>query len=202
MPEPKPKPVPYPRGHTNPIRWCMTIICEILAMAVIIAGIVVFFGYLVIRPKVPQISVASAQLETLYFDQISLLTVQVSVVIKAENDNAKAHSSFYDMSFLLSFQGVKMAYLVAEPFDVNANSSVEFNYVPEPRTIPLNPDDAEGVSRSLRERILTFHLKGRTKTRWMVGPIGPVKNRLRLDCQLHLPIDRTTIFPRCRSRST
>ncbi|XP_022874225.1 NDR1/HIN1-like protein 13 [Olea europaea var. sylvestris] len=144
----------------------MAIICAILAVAVIIAGIIFFVGYLVVRPKEPRISVASAQLDTLYFDQTSLLTVQVSVVIKAENDNAKVHSSFYDMSLLLSFLGVKMAYLVAEPFDVKANSSVEFNYVPQSSPIPLNPDDAEGVSMSLRQRIITFDLKGKAKTRW------------------------------------
>lgn len=196
-----PQPVHVPQKCTNPIIWFMAIICAILAVAVIIAGIVVFVGYLVIRPKEPQISVASAQLDTLYFDQTSLLTVQVSVVIKAENDNAKVHSSFYDMSLLLSFLGVKIAYLVAEPFDVKANSSVEFNYVPQSSPIPLNPADAEGVSRSLRQRIITFVLKGKAKTRWRVGPIGSVKNWLHLECQLHLPINGTRIFPRCSSRS-
>lgn len=189
------------KPDTNPISWCVGIFCWLLLAAVSIAGILVFVGYIVIRPKVPQISVASAQLDNLYFDQISMLTVQVSVVIKAENDNDKAHSRFYGMRFLLSFQGVKMARLVAEPFDLNANSSVEFNYVPEPSTIPLSPEDAEGVSRSLRERILTFDLKGRTKIRWGTGPIASVENWLRLRCKLHLPVDGTRIFPKCRSRS-
>ncbi|KAL2525343.1 Late [Abeliophyllum distichum] len=189
------------RGRTNPLIWLLSIICAILAVAVIIAGIVVFVGYLIIKPKVPLISAASAQLDSLYFDITSLLTVQVSVVIKAENDNAKAHSSFYDMSFLLSFQGVKMAYLVAEPFDVNANRSVEFNYVTQSSPIPLNPEDAEAVNSSLKQKIITFDLKGRAKTRWRVGPIGSVKNWLHLDCKLHLPTDGTKIFPRCSSRS-
>ncbi|CAI9772293.1 unnamed protein product [Fraxinus pennsylvanica] len=196
-----PQPVRHPQKCTNPIIWFMAIICAILAVAVIIAGIVVFVGYLVIRPKEPQIRVASAQLDTLYFDQTSSLTVQVSVVIKAENDNAKVHSSFQDMSLLLSFLGLKMAYLVAEPFDVKANSSVQFNYVPQSSPIPLNPDDAEGVSRSLRQGIITFDLKGKAKTRRRVGPIGSVKNWLHLECQLHLPTNGTRIFPRCSSRS-
>lgn len=196
-----PRIVVGPQKRTNSIIWFMAIICAILAVAVIIAGIIFFVGYLVVRPKEPRISVASAQLDTLYFDQTSLLTVQVSVVIKAENDNAKVHSSFYDMSLLLSFLGVKMAYLVAEPFDVKANSSVEFNYVPQSSPIPLNPDDAEGVSMSLRQRIITFDLKGKAKTRWRVGPIGSVKNWLHLECKLRLPINGTKIFPRCSSRS-
>ncbi|KAL2548103.1 hypothetical protein Fot_09633 [Forsythia ovata] len=200
LPMPMPVHVRRPR-RTNPIIWCLSIICAIVSVAVIIAGIVVFVGYLVIKPKVPLISVASAQLDSIYFDQASLLTVQVSVVIKAENDNAKAHSSFYDTSFLLSFQGVKMAYLVAEPFDVNANRSVEFNYVPQSSPIPLNPEDAEAVNLSLKEKIITFDIKGRTKTRWRVGPIGSIKNWLHLDCKLLLPTDGTRIFPRCSSRS-
>ncbi|KAL2489829.1 hypothetical protein Fot_43130 [Forsythia ovata] len=197
-----PKPVQGPRlRRTSPIIWLGAIICAILAVAVFIAGLVVFVGYLVIRPKVPQISVTTAKLDTIYFDETSLLTVQVTIVIKAENDNAKAHASFYGTNFALSFHGVKMAYLVAEPFDISKNSSKEFNYVVQSSPIPLEPEYAEIVNRSLRENVITFELKGNTKTRWRVGLLGSIKFWLHLNCQLHLPVNRTQIFPHCSSRS-
>ncbi|KAL3818364.1 hypothetical protein ACJIZ3_004269 [Penstemon smallii] len=196
-----PKHVLGPRNHTNPLIWCAAIICAILSVIVIVAGIVVFLGYLIIKPKVPQISVTSAQLDTLYFDQTSLLTVQVTILIRAENDNSKARASFYDTSFALSFRGQRIAYLVAEPFGVSANNTVEFNYVSQSTPIPLNPEDAEAVSLSLRRNVIDFELKGTTRTRWRVGLIGSVKFWLHLHCQLMLPVDSTRIFPGCSSRS-
>ncbi|CAI9771651.1 unnamed protein product [Fraxinus pennsylvanica] len=197
-----PKSVHNPkRRPTSPIIWFTAIICAILAVAVIIAGLVVFIGYLVIRPKVPQISVRTAQLDTIYFDQASLLTVQVTIVIKAENDNAKAHANFYNTNFALSFHGVKMAYLVAEPFDLSKNSSKEFNYVVQSSPIPLEPEYAEIVNWSLRRNVITFELKGNTRTRWRVGLLGSIKFWLHLNCQLRLPVNRTAIYPRCSSGS-
>ncbi|CAA3004408.1 NDR1 HIN1 12 [Olea europaea subsp. europaea] len=198
-----PKPVHGPRHRaTSPFVWCVAIICTILTVAVIIAGLVVFIGYLVIRPKVPQISVSTAQLNTIYFDETSLLTVQVTIVMKAENDNAKAHASFYNTRFAFSFHGVKMAYLVAEPFDIRKNSSKEFNYVVQSSSIPLEPEYAEIMNWSLRRNVITFELKGNARTRWRVGLLGSIKFWLNLNCQLHLPLNRTAIHPHCSSRST
>ncbi|CAA3016642.1 NDR1 HIN1 12 [Olea europaea subsp. europaea] len=155
-----PKPVHGPRHRTtSPFIWCVAIICNILTVAVIIARLVVFIGYLVIRPKVPLMSVSTAQLNTIYFDETSLLTVQVTIVIKAENDNVKAHASFYNTRFAPSFHGVKMAYLVAKPSDIRKNSLKEFNYVVQSSPIPLEPEYAEIMNWSLRRNVITFELK-------------------------------------------
>ncbi|KAL0393795.1 UNVERIFIED_CONTAM: hypothetical protein Slati_4345700 [Sesamum latifolium] len=197
-----PKPKQFgPRNHTNPLIWCAAIICAIISVLVIITGIFVFLGYLTIKPKVPKISVGSASLDTIYFDQTSLLTVQVTVVIRAENDNAKAHASFSHTRFALNFRGQTIAYLVNDPFSVSANSSVDFNYVSQSSPIPLNPEAAEAVNLSLRQGVMVFELKGTTRTRWRVGLIGSVTFPLYLDCQLRLPVDKRTIYPRCSSRS-
>ncbi|KAH6760836.1 late embryogenesis abundant protein [Perilla frutescens var. hirtella] len=191
-----------PHNHTNPLIWCLSIICAILTLLVIIAGIVVFIGYITIRPKVPQVSVPRAQLDTLYFDQASLLMVQITIVVKAENDNTRAHASFYDTFFTLSFGGQKIAILKADPFEVRANQSLELNYVVQSNSIPLNPTEAEEVNMSLKKNVIDLELKGTSRTRWTVWLIGSVKFWLHLDCQLHLPLNRTTAYPSgCSSRS-
>ncbi|PIN26269.1 hypothetical protein CDL12_00973 [Handroanthus impetiginosus] len=188
--------------RTNPLIWGAAIICAILAVVVIFTGIVVFIGYLTIRPKVPQISVSRAELDTIYFDQTSLLTVQVTIVIKAENDNAKARAKFSDTNFALSLRGEKIAILQAPEYEVPANSSVEFNYVTQSTPIPLNPEEADGVSASLRQGRVSFELKGTTRTRWRVGFVGSVKFWLHLTCIMELPIDGTAVYPHnCSSRS-
>ncbi|KAG8382034.1 hypothetical protein BUALT_Bualt05G0034600 [Buddleja alternifolia] len=202
-----PKPALGPRDHTNPLIWCFAIICAVLAVAIIISGAALFIGYMVIKPKVPVISVTSAQLNNIYFDQVDLLTVQVTVVVRADNGNAKARASFYDTTFALSFRSETIAYLGGHPFELSANRSVEFNYVTQSTSIPLNPDEAEDVSLALRgrererEREISFELKGRTRSRWRVWLIGSLKSWLNLNCQLRLPVDGTRVYPRCSSKS-
>ncbi|KAM0967428.1 hypothetical protein FF1_023082 [Malus domestica] len=105
------------------------IICTVVAIAVIIAGIVVFSGYMIIHPRVPLITVTSAYLDNFQNTEAGLLETEITIVIRAENDNTNAHASFSDTSFMLSFQGLSIAGLVAYPFEVNKNSLVDFHYL-------------------------------------------------------------------------
>ncbi|CAK9164326.1 unnamed protein product [Ilex paraguariensis] len=187
--------------HTSLFIWGAVVICAILATVVIITGIVVFVGYIVIRPKMPVVSVKSAHLDNIFYDVASVLTVQISIVIKAENRNTKAHSSFYDTSFILGFSGLEIAKLVAAPFDVRKNSSIEFHYLVESSPIPLNPQEAEVLYFSLRQNRVSFDLRGTTRTRWRLGLLGSVKFWLHLNCQLQFPINGSSIHPHCSTRS-
>ncbi|XP_031124410.1 NDR1/HIN1-like protein 12 [Ipomoea triloba] len=196
-----PKPVLGPERRTNPLIWCAAIICTLLTLAVIFTGIAVFIGYMVVKPKVPQMSIASAQLERISYDMASVLTVKAAIVIKAENGNAKAHSSFYHTHYTLSFHGVKVAYLIANDFDVPKNSSLDLYYPVESTPIPLTPEQADTAESALRQRHVVFDIQGETGTRWRVWLLGSVKFRLHLDCQLKLPINGTIIYPNCSTRS-
>lgn len=196
-----PKPVLGPERRTNPLIWCAAIICTLLTIAVIITGMVVFIGYMVIRPKVPQMSVVSAHLDKFSYDMASVLVVKVSIVIKAENDNSKAHANFYETSYTLSFHGVKIAYLNADPFDVPSNKSIDLYYPVESSPIPLKPEDGEIAELFLRRGQVVFDIRGNTRTRWRVGILGSVKFWLHLNCQLQFPLNGTTIYPKCSTKS-
>ncbi|CAK9143706.1 unnamed protein product [Ilex paraguariensis] len=196
-----PKLVLRPQRPTNPLIWCFAIICTVLAIAVIIVGIVVFVIYVVERPKMPSVSVTYAHLDNIYYDQARTLSVKISIVIKVVNDNAKAHTSFYDMSYVLGFYGVEIAKLGADPFDVRKNSSIEFNYLVKSSSIPLSLGETETVNLSLRQNRMSFDLKGATKTRWRVGLVGSVKFWLNLNCELHLPVNGSSIYPHCTTKS-
>lgn len=191
-----------PHNHTHPLIWCVSIICAILTVLVIIGGIAIFIGYVTIRPKVPQVSVTKAQLDNIYFDEANLMMVQATIVIKAENDNTKAHARFYDTFYTLSFRTQKIAYLMADPFDVRPNQSLELNFVAQSQSIPLNTEEAEAVNLSLDRQVVDLDLRGTSRTRWKIWLVGSVKFVLHLDCQLHLPVNRTTIYPpACTSRT-
>ncbi|CDP07228.1 unnamed protein product [Coffea canephora] len=195
-------PRPSLRRPTNPLIWCAAIFCALLSVAVIVTGIVIIVGYIVIRPKVPQMIVTSAQLDRLDFDQAGILTVKTTIFIKAENDNPKAHATFYATKFLLGFHGVRVAQLRADfPVEVGKNSSVDLMFEVESTPIPLDPEEQNSVFLSLSQNLIVFDLKGTTRTRWRVGLLGSVKFWLHLDCHLQFPKIGDVIYPKCSTKS-
>ncbi|EPS62680.1 hypothetical protein M569_12109, partial [Genlisea aurea] len=193
-------PVLVRRRRTSRLIWCLAIICAVLTVAVIVAGIVACVGYVTIRPKVPRLSLASAQANAVYFDEAGSVTVQVTVVVRAENDNAKASATFYGTNFELSFYGRTVAHLVADQFGVRPNASVELPYVVQSSPVPLSPQEAEAVSSGLSRGSVVFEMVGSARTRWSVGVVGSVRFWLNFRCVLRLPVNGTVVYPRCSSR--
>ncbi|KAI3756218.1 hypothetical protein L1987_56036 [Smallanthus sonchifolius] len=197
---PKPK-VPTPR-RTNPFIWCFAFTCAIIATLIIIAGIVVFVGYLAIRPKIPLLYVQAARLDEVDYNQAGVLAVRLAIIVKAENHNLKAHVSFYNTKLILSYHGLNIAQLVADPFDVRKNTSQELYYVVESSSIPLDPAKQDLTELSLQKtEVMPFLLKGNSRTRWRVGPLRSVKFWLHINCHLWLPINRTVVYPHCSTTS-
>lgn len=191
-----------PRRRTHPLVWFAAIICTIISIAVIIAGIVVFVGYMIIHPRVPFIRVTDAHLEKFQNDASGLLDTAVTIVVRAENDNTKVPASFSDTSFTLSFQGLNIARLVAYPFNVKKNSSVDFNYVVESSSIPLNPEQLDQLDNSVKRDRIGFDLRGSVRARWRVGVLGSVKFWGHLNCRLNFHLSNSSyIQSPCSSRA-
>lgn len=187
---------------TGYIIWLFAIICTIICIAVIITGIAVFIGYMVIHPRIPTLSVANAHLDTMQYSQAGLLETAMNIIIKAENDNTKAHASFSDTSFILSFQGLVLAKLVADPFDVSKNSSIDFNYVVQSSEIPLDSARMHQVDLALKQKVIQFDFKGNSRTQWRVSLLGSVKFWCHLNCQLRFhPLNGTYVSSHCSSKS-
>ncbi|XP_054810269.1 NDR1/HIN1-like protein 12 [Prosopis cineraria] len=188
--------------RTHPLIWLLAVICVIIAVAVVIVGLVVFIGYLVIHPRVPVISVTNAHLDLLRNDYAGLMETQITVVVRAQNGNAKAHATFSDIRFNLTFQGQGIAMLVADPFEVPKNSSRDLNYVVQSSSIPLTPDQMERINQAWKQNEIAFDLKGDARTQWRVGPLGSVKFACHLNCRLKFhPMNGSYIPSRCTSKS-
>ncbi|KAD5508072.1 hypothetical protein R6Q59_031273 [Mikania micrantha] len=199
---PKP-PILGRQRRTNPVVWCFAIVCSIIAATVTIGGIVVFTGYLVIRPKMPLLSVRASRIENTAYDYIrGVLAIRLTIGIMAENHNQKTHASFYDTRLALGYDGVRIARLVAGPFDVGKNESLELTYVVESWRIPLKPEEQYLTEQSLKKsNKMLFVLKGGSRTMWKVGPLGSVKFALHMNCELLLPINGSVVHPNCSTRS-
>ncbi|ESW30080.1 hypothetical protein PHAVU_002G122900 [Phaseolus vulgaris] len=190
-------------GNTHPLIWIAAILCTIIAIGVVVAGIVVFVGYIVIHPRIPVVSITNAHLDLLSNDYAGLLQTQLTIRVVAQNGNAKAHATFSDISFNLSYQGQPIARMVAQPFDVAKNSSKTLNYVVRSASIPLTPEQMEEVDESWKRDVIGFDLKGGARTRWRVGPLGSVKFWTNLECELRFrPSNGSYIkHSRCTSES-
>nr|XP_043613556.1 uncharacterized protein LOC122585494 [Erigeron canadensis] len=188
--------------RTNPVVWCFAIVCSLIATIVIIAGIVVFSGYLVIHPKMPILIVRAARLDHIWYNQAGVLAVKLIIVIRAENHNKKAKASFYDTKLLLGYHGVKIAQLVADPFDVQRNETAELNYVIMSSAMRLPPEEDYMTQQSLgKTKLMLFYLKGGSRTTWRVGPLGSVKFSLHMNCELLLPINGSVVNSHCSTKS-
>lgn len=196
-----PKPVLGPERRTNPLIWCVALLCTFITLAVIVTGIIVFIGFIIVRPKVPQMSVRSANIDTFAYDMSNLLSIKVSIVINAENDNVRAHATFYDTLYTLYFHDVKVAYLRADPFDVLKNTTIQLYYPVESTSIALTPQEGANAEVALNQKLVGLDLKGSSRTRWRLGLVGSVKFWLHLNCKLKLPLDGSTIYPKCSTKS-
>nr|VDD21707.1 unnamed protein product [Brassica oleracea] len=59
---------------------------------------------MVIHPRVPIISVEYAHLDLLKYDIVRVMQMQLTIVIRTENDNAKAPALFDETNFKLSYE--------------------------------------------------------------------------------------------------
>ncbi|PWA33892.1 hypothetical protein CTI12_AA624280 [Artemisia annua] len=196
------RPVLGPQRRTNPLIWFLAFIFAIVFTIIIIAGIVIFVGYVAIRPKVPLLYVQAARLDQLVYDQTGDMAVRIFVIVRAENHNMKAHVSFYDTELILGYHGLSIAKLVAGPFDVRKHTSQELNYVVESSPIPLDSQLQYLTEQSLdKSKAMPFFLKGNSRTRWRVGPLGSVKFWLHINCHMLLPLNHSVVYPNCSSKS-
>ncbi|RWR81123.1 NDR1/HIN1-like protein 12 [Cinnamomum micranthum f. kanehirae] len=187
---------------THPLIWLIAILCTIIAIAVVFAGIAIFTGYLILRPKLPYVRTSYAHLESLNYDQYGNMDAKITIHITAVNENSKVHASFSDLKLALNFQGVTIANLVAEPFDVEKNSTFTLPYVVETSSIVLQKTAMDEIDASLKRNKISFILAGDARTRWKVGIIGAVKFWTHLYCQLDFSNNGTSIdSPQCSSKS-
>uniref|UniRef100_A0A2P2QGG0 Uncharacterized protein MANES_07G043400 n=1 Tax=Rhizophora mucronata TaxID=61149 RepID=A0A2P2QGG0_RHIMU len=128
--------------------------------------------------------------------------MQVNIVVRSENDNLKAHARFWDLKLTLEFEGTEIARLMADPYDVKKNSSVDFNFVATAEPLSLSPRQMQEVEIFLNEDRVRLDLKGSVKTRWRVGLFGSVNFLSHLNCQLYFHVSDGSYVPsRCTSKA-
>ncbi|CAL4982218.1 unnamed protein product [Urochloa decumbens] len=187
--------------------WAMVVLCTVLAIGVIIAGVAVFAVYIFFKPKMPYLVVSDARLVLLQYDQGGTIqSLQMSITIRAENNNSKADATFSSVDLALGFHGTDVVLLRSEPFTVPRESSL-----PLPYNVAVAPGPAldtagmQAMDESLKAGVVPFDLFGKARTRWKVGVFVKIRYWTRISCRLRfffpgngtvMPTDRD----RCRSK--
>lgn len=121
-------------------------------------------------------------------------------MIRAENDNARAPALFDETNFKLSYEGKIIAYLKQHEFEVAKEKSVSSHYVVQSSPIPLSQSMMEAIDYAVKQDVIVFELKGGSKARWRVGPVGSVKFECNLSCELRFrPSDHNHLPSHCTS---
>ncbi|CAL4989298.1 unnamed protein product [Urochloa decumbens] len=187
--------------------WAMVVLCTVLAIGVIIAGVAVFAVYIFFKPKMPYLVVSDAQLVLLQYDQGGTIqSLQMSITIRAENNNSKADATFSSVDLALGFHGADVVLLRSEPFTVPRESSL-----PLPYNVAVAPGPAldaagmQAMDESLKAGVVPFDLFGKARTRWKVGVFVKIRYWTRISCRLRFffPGNGTvmrTDRDRCRSK--
>lgn len=190
--------------RTNRLIWAIAILCAGLAVAVILTGLVVFAIYLVYQPKTPYIWVSTAHLDLLDYDQMGLLSTQLSLTLVAVNPNMRAHATFSDLELALRFEdgGIELALLRAEDLSVEKNGSAALNYVVRSEAVPLDEAGREALDASLEAGIISYRMEGQVRTRWRVGVFASLKLWMHLSCALRFGVlNGTAVGLHCSSKS-
>lgn len=189
--------------RTNPLIWLIAVLCAVLAVAVILTGLGVFIIYMIYEPRLPYLVVTGAHLDKLDYDQSSMMDAVVSLSIVAENDNARAHATFSELSINMRFHGIVIAELRADEFDVVKNGTVPLPYVVMTAAVPLDEGGREEMDVSLKRDLIQFELDGQARTRWRVGFILTVKLWTHLTCGIQFVVSNgsNTGLKGCSSKS-
>jgi hypothetical protein len=191
-------------------RWAwraVIVLCTVLAIAVIVAGAVVFSVFLLYKPRMPALVVSGARLRDLQYGQDGAIAyLQASITILAENNNSKADASFSSVDLALGFHGADVALLRADPFVVARRSALPLRYNVQSAGLALDPAGMQAMDEALRAGVVPLDLFGKARTRWKVGVFVNLKFWTRINCRLRFffPGNGTvmaTDSQKCLSRS-
>lgn len=128
------------------------------------------------------------------------MQTQLTIAIRAVNNNVKTHALFDKTEFSLIYEGKTIANLTQDEFEVDKKSSVLYNYLVKAYPIQLNQRMMRVIDFAYKEDVITFALKGGSKARWRVGPLGWVQFRCNLSCGLRFrPSDQSYLASACTS---
>ncbi|KAG8046599.1 hypothetical protein GUJ93_ZPchr0008g11793 [Zizania palustris] len=170
--------------RSGALEWTAAVVFTVLAIVVLVGALAVLVVVLVLQPRAPYLAIRSARLDGLVYDQQGTLDAELSLGVVAENGNARSDATISHLELRLSFHGMVIAILRADPFGVPRKGSLPLGYVARSSGIPLDGAGMTAMETALANGVVPFAIAGKASTRWKVGGLIPVNYWTRLRCDL------------------
>ncbi|CAN6448233.1 unnamed protein product [Victoria cruziana] len=180
LPPPPPPPLPPPPARlpllppprrTNPIIWCIAVLCLILAVFIVIAAIFTLVLFLAIRPRLPSIDIPSATLDSLYLDPPDLLNGDLTLVLNISNPNSRIDIRFQLLVVELYVGSTMVATQMIEPFRA-ANGGWRAASLPFLTSqVALGSAEVALVRQMVQTERIRYGVRTTFRTRAGLGPI-------------------------------
>ncbi|KAJ1704143.1 hypothetical protein LUZ63_003922 [Rhynchospora breviuscula] len=174
------------RKRTSTLAWCMTLVCAIFWLAVILCGLAVLVVYLVYRPKTPQLKIAAATLNAGYIDTGNLLNADITLLANVINPNKKVDIYFSYLQMDMYFQGIMIGTQVIDAFyEPRGGANLKnLHIITSAVPLPLQVAQEWGNGTQDGGGGVALHLQGRFRTRWLFGRWLRFTNWLKPGCKI------------------
>ncbi|KAL5201622.1 hypothetical protein ABZP36_035976 [Zizania latifolia] len=114
----------------------------------------------VLQPRAPYLAIRSTRLDGLVYDQQGMLNVELFLGIIAKNGNARSDATISYLELRISFHGMVIMILCADPFDVPRKGSLPLGYVARLSRIPLDGAGMTAMEIALTNGVMPFATAG------------------------------------------
>ncbi|KAG6469237.1 NDR1/HIN1-like protein 13 [Zingiber officinale] len=188
-----------PERRTGPLIWCAAVVCVVLTLLLILAGIVTLIVFFVIRPRSPSIDLTTASLNSIYLDSPTYLNGDVAFLANFSNPNHKIDVVFKSLGLELYFRDRLIAVQALRPFALRTGESRLEAVRMITSEVLLPAELAEELQKQVRENSVVYSVRGSFKVRARFGA-GHYSYWIynRCDVKITAPPNGVLVARRCR----
>jgi hypothetical protein len=190
-------------ARTNIFIWCTALICSVVVIAIILAGLAVLICYLLFHPKLPTLNITEAILNRIVLDPSTrLLNAEMVALLRFNNPNDRVDVRYEYINFKLFFRNDMIATQVLEPFAQRRGDWSLRAIDMVSNHAELTPLSAEIMVSQALNNTISYELFGTLRTVAKLGGIASIPYWLYVDCQLEFSTPPNGIFRyhKCTSR--
>ncbi|WOK92023.1 hypothetical protein Cni_G00714 [Canna indica] len=190
-----------PRHKTSPLIWCGAIVCVILILLLILAGIITLVFFLVIKPRNPSLDLTAASLSSIYLDSSAYLNGDFSFLANFSNPNRKIDLTFQYLGVDLYFRDRLIAVQALQPFAQRTGESRLESVHMVSSQVLLPPELALELQQQVKRNSVVYSVRGTFKVKASLG-VGHYSYWVstRCDIELTAPPNGVLVARRCRTK--
>ncbi|GER32470.1 late embryogenesis abundant protein [Striga asiatica] len=159
------------RSHsrkTNPMVWCVAILCMLFIILIIFFGIATLIIFITLQPKTPSFDTPAATLSAIYFNPPAFINGDYTFMANISNPNRRLTVRYEHARFELYFMETLMAAQIIEPFRESPGEQRVVTVHMLCRQVFLHPNLAMELQRQGQRNSVVYNVRGdfRVRVEW------------------------------------